>query len=628
MPTSIEAQAPRTLAEADVTPRGAVYPSPIDWRDQFLYQLLPDRFSDGQEAGRPRFDPAEPDLYEVTDRAAWMAAGKRFNGGTLRGIISKLDYLQDLGVTTIWINPPWKQRAELETYHGYGIQNFLDIDPRFGTRQDLRDVVDAAHERGMYVILDVIFNHSGDNWFYREEHTGEAKATMSYRFAPPYPLHGWRSSVGESVPTPESLNDGVWPQEFQNPEWYTRAGVIGAWNAAHWEDPFSPHVEFRRGDFFDLKDFNLENAAAMDALVRVYQYWIGLSDCDGFRIDAVKHISADQSRQFCTAIREYTESIGKENFLLVGEITDPSIANGYIDFLGRNLDAVLSINRYPDALTAFVTGMIEPFDFFQLHQHNPMGISARLMAQFSVAVMDDHDMVARPFKARFASRVKAGNINHLAAHAIGVKLTTPCIPALYYGTEQGFVGSEEAHDYTVEERRFAEDRYVREAMFGGDFGAFGTSGCHFFNPNHPTYLRIAAIARLRNRQNNVGKTLRRGHLYLRETATAHRIFSVPSRGELVAWSRILFETEVLMVLNTHSYETREADVTVDAHLHPPGSTLTVCYSSNWSKADLRQPPEDREIEVQIQDDGRATVRVQLPPSGMLILSCDGEGTCI
>jgi len=66
-----------------------------------------------------------------------MQAGKIFQGGTLRGITSKLDYLRDLGVTCLWIGPVWKQRADLETYHGYGIQNFLDVDPRFGTRQDI-----------------------------------------------------------------------------------------------------------------------------------------------------------------------------------------------------------------------------------------------------------------------------------------------------------------------------------------------------------------------------------------------------------------------------------------------------------------------------------------------------------
>jgi glycosidase len=332
MAAKIEDAAPRTLAEASLVPRGSVHPSPVDWRDQILYQLLPDRFSDGREHERELFDPLNPDRFCAEDKAAWMAAGTRFTGGTIRGIQSKLDYLQALGVTTLWINPPWKQRAELETYHGYGIQDFLDIDPRFGTRQELRDLVDAAHKRDMYVILDVIFNHSGNNWFYRDERDGSPKDTMPYRFSPPYPIHGWRSSVGESIPEPIAPEEGVWPAEFQNPEFYTRAGSIGHWGVAYWEDPQSPDVEFRRGDFYDLKDMNLENDAAIRALARVYQYWIALTDCDGFRVDAVKHVSVGQSHKFCSAVHEYAQYIGKDNFFLTGEITDGSLAPDYVDF--------------------------------------------------------------------------------------------------------------------------------------------------------------------------------------------------------------------------------------------------------------------------------------------------------
>ncbi|MFO0929691.1 MAG: alpha-amylase family glycosyl hydrolase, partial [Gemmataceae bacterium] len=140
--TTIEREAPRVLLEASFRPRGRVFPSPVNWRDQFLYQLLPDRFSDGREASRPPFDRAHPERFVEHDRRAWMEAGLKFTGGTLRGVLSKLDYLQGLGVTTLWLNPPWKQRCDLQTYHGYGIQNFLEIDPRFGTRQDLRDLVD------------------------------------------------------------------------------------------------------------------------------------------------------------------------------------------------------------------------------------------------------------------------------------------------------------------------------------------------------------------------------------------------------------------------------------------------------------------------------------------------------
>ncbi len=111
---------------------------------------------------------------------------------------------------------------------------------------------------------------------------------MPYRFSPPYAVHGWRSGSGESIPQAIRPDDGVWPKEFQNADWYTRAGEIGDWGLAFWEDPQNPDVQFRRGDFYDLKDFNLENDEAIQALARVYQYWIALSDCDGFRVDAVK----------------------------------------------------------------------------------------------------------------------------------------------------------------------------------------------------------------------------------------------------------------------------------------------------------------------------------------------------
>jgi glycosidase len=619
MVTRIIEETPLELAKADLKPRGPVHPSPIDWRDQILYQLLPDRFSDGLEDDREPYDPDHPDQFESEDRAAWMTSGTRFVGGTIKGIRSKLDYLQGLGVTTLWINPPWRQRADLETYHGYGIQNYLDIDPRFGTRQDLRDLVDEAHERGMYIILDVIFNHSGNNWFYRDERNGQARETMPYRHSPPYPLHGWRSANGSSLPVPVNLDDGVWPREFQNAGWYTRCGQIGQWAAEQWEDPQSPDVEFRRGDFYDLKDFDLENEETICSLAKVYQYWIALSDCDGFRVDAVKHVSVDQSRQFCSAIHEYAESIGKENFLLTGEITDAGIAPGYVDFLGRNLDAVLGLMSFPNKLAGMVKGLVHPREFFHLFEQNRLMLSYRQLGRFIVTVVDDHDMSSRPVKERFAARGDAANLYHQVAHVIGVQLTTPGIPAIYYGTEQAFDGSESNHDYEIESTRFAGDRYVREAMFGGDFGAFRTKGCHFFNRTHPTYLRIAAIANIRNRPDLIGKTLRRGHLYLRETSFFNYPFAINGPGELVAWSQILFENEVLMALNTHSWERRGAEITVDLSLHPDQSTMTFLYHSDWSDEELKNPPLDQKVTVR-QIGGRATIRLDLPPSGMVILT--------
>jgi len=618
MVTKIEKAAPRQLTEVDLQPRGRVFPSPMNWRDQFLYQLLPDRFSDSREDQRAQFDYNNPTRFRTQDKASWMAAGNKFNGGTLQGIASKLDYLQGLGVTTLWINPPWKQRIDLQTYHGYGIQNFLEIDPRFGTRQDLRDLVDAAHDRGMYVLLDVIYNHSGSNWFYQDEADGSPKATMPYRFSPPYPVHGWRSSRGESISQSSSIDDGVFPEEFQNLDWYNRLGMIVHWEASAWEDPMNPNVEFRQGDFFELRDFNLENSEVIAALARVYQYWIALSDCDGFRVDAVKHVSPSASRKFCDAIHGFAQSIGKDNFLLVGELTDDSMVRGYLDIFGRNLDAVLDIVAAPNKLTAMVKGLSHPGEFFCLYDENTLAGSQRQLGSYHVAVLDDHDMSSRPGKHRFAAHSDVPNRYTQVAHAVGVMLTMPGTPSIYYGTEQAFDGSESRHDYSIEPEHAYVDRYIREAMFGGKFGAFETEGCHFFNPTHPTYLRIAAIARIRNRQDGVGKALRRGHHYVRETSFCDPPFALAGAGELVAWSQILYVTEVLMALNTNGTEERGAFVTVDSALHPIGSTMQILYRSDWSDGELQHPPDPTLTVESCQ--GRAVVRVDLPAAGMMILT--------
>jgi glycosidase len=616
MATSIEATAPSVLTEADLTPRGRVQPSPIDWRDQVFYFLLPDRFSDAGEGDRPLFDRNDPEQFRTDDHHAWMEAGKVFQGGTLKGITSKLDYVRDLGVTTLWIGPVWRQHPSLETYHGYGIQHFLEIDPRFGTRQDLRDLVDAAHDRGIYVLLDVIYNHSGNNWFY--EDNGSQADEMPYRYHPPYPFHGWRSETGASVAAPQSLDDGAWPSEFQRLEWYTRAGRIGRWDPDWWEDPLHPDTEFRRGDFYSLKNLELKRNDVLSAVIRVYQYWIALSDCDGFRIDTVKHVPWEASRNFCGAIHEFAESIGKENFLLLGEVTGgAAMARDYLEIFGRNVDAVLDIGDPATRLANMVKGLGSASSFFEQFQGHDILGSHRQTGRYHISILDDHDMVGHK-KARFSAGNTIDSRYQQTAHAVGTQLTTLGIPCIYYGTEQALDGTEDRHDPEHEEWTH-EDRYIRESMFGGTFGAFATEGCHFFDPDHPTYLRVAAIARVRNQDSQAGRALRRGRQYLRETSFLGHPFADPSPGELIAWSRVLYDQEVLVALNSHGTEERGAEITVDASFHPEGSSMMVLYRSDWSDDELRNPPPGQAVPV-VYRDGRATVRVDLPPAGMAILA--------
>jgi glycosidase len=192
---------PEALADLALPRRERAFASPVEGRNEVLYFLLVDRFSDGREAERPLLDrgdraaarPAAPDGTPWRwDR--WAESGTtRFQGGTLAGVASKLGYLKDLGVTAIWLSPVFKQRGHLDTYHGYGVQDFLDVDPRFGTRAELVDLVAAAHGQGIRVILDVIFNHSGANWLYPGD---VLKAGYT---AARHPFGAWRGRDGPAA---------------------------------------------------------------------------------------------------------------------------------------------------------------------------------------------------------------------------------------------------------------------------------------------------------------------------------------------------------------------------------------------------------------------------------------------
>lgn len=135
-------QAPSETVRALELPRpSSCYLSPSDWRDEIIYFLLPGRFSDGLEDSRPLLDPnnrmaARPATFSWEK---WAQSGERYQGGTIRGITGKLEYIRDLGATTLWVSPIFKQRARVDSYHGYAIQNFLEVEPRLGTPYDLVD---------------------------------------------------------------------------------------------------------------------------------------------------------------------------------------------------------------------------------------------------------------------------------------------------------------------------------------------------------------------------------------------------------------------------------------------------------------------------------------------------------
>ena len=583
--------------------RKKYFPSPTDWMDEVLYFLLPDRFSDGQEHTRPMLNRQNPEKARPAHFRfdLWaQSAGERWQGGTITGIKSKLSYLKGLGVTAIWVGPVFKQRSHLNTYHGYAIQDFLDIDPRLGTRQDLVELVAEAHAQGTRVILDVIFNHSGCNWIY----PGPA-------WEPPYKPHPHRYEKGDwldenggfiqQIP-PDARNAGVWPVELQRDECYTRAGT-GDLAAGDLRDP---DAEFRRTDFMNLRDFHLEGTSGgetLSDLINCYKYWIALTDCDGFRIDTLKHVSDEAARNFCGSIKEYAANLGKADFFLVGEVAGSDHhAARYRHVLGHNLNATLDIGSVRETLKMVAKGLTAPdayLSYVKLWMRE-LG-SHRNAGSRHVLILDDHDHVVGD-KVRFSADA-ASEIQVVAA--VALQLFCLGIPCIYYGTEQSFAGPEKAmRDQFLPDFRSGNDKYLREAMFGPlhprkdgnaglapgaagldeslpGCGPFGTVGHHCFDPQSPAYVRIAALTALRHNF----PVLRYGRQYQRPVSNYEAPFSLSAAGEIVAWSRILDDEEALCIVNGHGTERRGADVLVDPHLNKqPRAKMQVIANTHQSGA--------------------------------------------
>jgi hypothetical protein len=200
---------------------GTLFPSPEDWRDLPIYFLMVDRFNN---------DKASP------KNLPFDASFGQFQGGSFAGARAKLPYIKAMGFGAIWLSPVLKNPAyDPSAYHGYGIQNFLAAEPRFASTPtaadaELRQLVDAAHALGLYVILDIILHHAGNVFAYRT--AGGFKDQVDWQNQP-IPV-GWKNAAGTpdptstTAPTAPTLDGAVLPREFCRNELFTARGTSSA----------------------------------------------------------------------------------------------------------------------------------------------------------------------------------------------------------------------------------------------------------------------------------------------------------------------------------------------------------------------------------------------------------------
>lgn len=555
---------PTSIAEIDFTPiPGKKYWNcDREWREEFIYFLMLDRFHDD----RTRTP------VQTSNRALGsgnQAQLKKFCGGTLKGILNHLDYIKNLGCTALWLSPVFENNdapnPDSDKYHGYSIQSYLDIDPRFGTKQNLIDLVDAAHGEGIRVFLDVVVNHSGDNWFYLGGNP------YFYYNDIQFPFGGWRHS------------DRPTPLELKNPDYYHRRGEIRNWDA---------YPETQHGDFFSLKGFNNDDDPAglelQDILIKAHCYWMREADIDGFRMDAVKHMGELAVARFCSEIREYAYRLGKRWFFLFGELVSGDDAiNRYI---GPNtptqvdsktvyfgLTSVLDFPLYW-TLPGVIKGLSSPVDLINRYEaQRQRALTRGELGRYLVTFLDNHDQIGQDYKRRFA----ADTPDEQVIAGVGYLLCALGTPCIYYGTEQGFSG--QGHG----------DEFIREAMFDLE-----NPQVNYLNQDCKIYQEIAKIARI----NQQFEALRFGRMYMREISGNGRNFGLP-QGQpcTLAFSRILAGEEILVAYNTSTTQPRSDFVIVDNSIHQPDSTMKFLYGKEGTVTVQKHPdPGNKSHFIQLE----------------------------
>jgi glycosidase len=545
-----------------------------EWREEFIYFLMVDRFHDGKE--RASTTSAQAPTRYPSERL------KKFCGGTLQGITKHLDYIQGLGCTAVWLSPIFENDGAPDkdsySYHGYAIRNYLNIDPRFGTKQDLIDLVAQAHARGMRVFLDAVANHCGDVWHYPDD--------QPYFYSDDhrqYPLGGWRNP---EYPV---------PAELRNPEYFHRRGQI---RDCGWDN--LPETQW--GDFFSLKGFNNEDDPAglelQQVIIDCHRYWMREADIDGYRMDAVKHMGETAIARFCQGMREYAYELGKKNFFLFGELvggddainryTGPNTAGKLGNktiFYG--LSSVLDFPLYW-SLPGVIKGFSGPSQLIDRYESlRERALNRGELGRYLVTFLDNHDQIGQNRKRRFA----AGCPDQQVIAAMGYLICALGTPCIYYGTEQGFCGEGDG------------DEFIREPMFDLD-----DPSRDLLNTNTRIYQEIAKIAKV----NQQHPALRFGRMYFREISGNGRDFGLPQNQPCtLAFSRILADDEILVAYNTSANETRKDFVIVDSMLHKAGDKMKYLYG------------REGEVTVQKHPDpcnGSVFVQLELGPMEFVILA--------
>ncbi len=432
-------------------------PSP-DWRDQVIYFALTDRFDDGDPSnnnqGAGEFNPA---------------SNAGYSGGDLKGLARRLDYIQGLGATALWITPPvanqwWDASIQYSGYHGYWAENFRKVDAHLGQLADYQALSDRLHRAGMYLVQDIVLNHTG-NYFHYAGPWDAKQVTRNFQRNP--------AGSGAQAPSqwPFSLNDARNPAQ-------RKAGIY------HWTPnvtDFTDPEQERNFQMSGLDDLNTENPVVRKALRDSYGYWIKAVGVDAFRLDTAFYVPPAAVSDFMHArdraapgMAQVAAQTGRSQFLVFGEgfgIDKPfedtqarkieTYVQGECGKVGGGMQGMLNFPLYGTAGDVLARGRPTAELGYRIRSLMQVHAHPHLMPSF----VDNHDV----------DRFLAGADTVALQQNLALIMTLPGIPVIYYGTEQGFTEQ-------------------RASMFKG---GYGSGGQDHFNTQAPLYQYIQRLTQLR-----------------------------------------------------------------------------------------------------------------------------------
>ncbi len=516
--------------------------------DEQFYFVMADRFANGDPSNDTAGIPGDrlDHGFDPTDKGF-------YHGGDLAGIMDRLDYIEGLGTSAIWLTPSFKNRPvqgigenASAGYHGYWITDFTQIDPHLGTNEEMKALVDEAHARGMKVYFDIITNHTADVIDYAQgEYVYRSKEDFPYTVAgsdtetfddkdyagtdtfpevdldsfPYTPVFG--TEADETVKVPEWLND---PRMYHNRGDSTFAGESSEY-----------------GDFIGLDDLWTERHEVVDGMIDIYSTWAQFG-IDGFRIDTVKHVNLEFWQEFSPAVLDAARE-SNEDFFMFGEVYDSNPAYLSTFTTEGALQSVIDFgfqSRSVDFAKGAATTALRDF-YAQDDYYTDTDSNAYQLPTFT----GNHDMGRAAMlmagagysDAELLQRVQLSN---------ELMFLTRGQPVVYYGDEQGFIGAGGDKDARQDMFATRTQQYADEAVLGGPAGSRDR-----YDTSHPLYEQISTLSDLREQ-----------HPALVDGAQIHR-YSSGSEG-VYAFSRIDADELVEYVVVTNN-STSEQSVSVPTY---------------------------------------------------------------